>query len=172
MWRKEYLLYKQQWLSITKVQESKFRKFRQRKFLIGNNEFVFFRMKIFWQESIRSPCLIFLQKTIQSVQIENILLSVTIKVPLSKNFTIFFSPTASTISILVWTISLTFHWNLFSLDSDDCQIDTWEGYVQGMSDLLAPLLLVIEDEADTFWCFKGYMDLVVWSLHFELIEIL
>lgn len=33
-----------------------------------------------------------------------------------------------------------------------------------MSDLLAPLLLVIEDEADTFWCFKGYMDLVVQSL--------
>eukprot|EP00042_Codosiga_hollandica_P038929 m.321951 g.321951 ORF g.321951 m.321951 type:complete len:595 (-) comp55513_c0_seq26:839-2623(-) len=32
------------------------------------------------------------------------------------------------------------------------------GYVQGMSDILAVLLPVIEDEADTFWCFVGVMD--------------
>ncbi|MFH4981577.1 hypothetical protein AB6A40_008286 [Gnathostoma spinigerum] len=30
-------------------------------------------------------------------------------------------------------------------------------YVQGMSDLLAPLLSVIQDEADTYWCFVGLM---------------
>ena len=35
------------------------------------------------------------------------------------------------------------------------------GYVQGMSDLLAPLLAVMENEVDTFWCFVGFMDTVV-----------
>jgi len=35
------------------------------------------------------------------------------------------------------------------------------GYVQGMSDLLAPILLVMEDEVDAFWCFVGYMESMV-----------
>ena len=35
------------------------------------------------------------------------------------------------------------------------------GYVQGMSDLLAPILFVLEDEVDAFWCFVAYMDRVV-----------
>lgn len=33
------------------------------------------------------------------------------------------------------------------------------GYVQGMSDLLAPILCVMQDEVDAFWCFVGFMDM-------------
>lgn len=32
------------------------------------------------------------------------------------------------------------------------------GYVQGMSDLLSPILVVMQDEVDAFWCFVGIMD--------------
>lgn len=34
------------------------------------------------------------------------------------------------------------------------------GYVQGMSDLLAPILWLMRNEADAFWCFVGFMDVV------------
>uniref|UniRef100_A0A0K0ES82 Rab-GAP TBC domain-containing protein n=1 Tax=Strongyloides stercoralis TaxID=6248 RepID=A0A0K0ES82_STRER len=34
------------------------------------------------------------------------------------------------------------------------------GYVQGMSDYLAVLLVIMEDEVDTFWCFVGLMERV------------
>ncbi|ORX99752.1 RabGAP/TBC [Basidiobolus meristosporus CBS 931.73] len=32
------------------------------------------------------------------------------------------------------------------------------GYVQGMSDLLAPLFVVMQDEVETFWCFVNFME--------------
>ncbi|XP_068146402.1 uncharacterized protein Tbc1d15-17 [Drosophila tropicalis] len=35
------------------------------------------------------------------------------------------------------------------------------GYVQGMSDLLAPILEIQVNEVDAFWCFVGFMNLVV-----------
>uniref|UniRef100_A0A5F8GXB2 TBC1 domain family member 17 n=1 Tax=Monodelphis domestica TaxID=13616 RepID=A0A5F8GXB2_MONDO len=35
------------------------------------------------------------------------------------------------------------------------------GYVQGMSDLLSPILYVTQNEVDAFWCFCGFMELVV-----------
>ena len=38
-----------------------------------------------------------------------------------------------------------------------------KGYVQGMSDLLSPILFVMDDEADAFWCFVGFMEMVVGS---------
>lgn len=31
------------------------------------------------------------------------------------------------------------------------------GYVQGMSDLLSPILCLMENEVDAFWCFVGFM---------------
>ncbi|XP_076655379.1 TBC1 domain family member 15/17 [Halictus rubicundus] len=40
------------------------------------------------------------------------------------------------------------------------------GYVQGMSDLLSPILCLMENEVDAFWCFVGFMDKV--STNFEM----
>ncbi|XP_058452903.1 TBC1 domain family member 17 [Malaya genurostris] len=34
------------------------------------------------------------------------------------------------------------------------------GYVQGMSDLLAPILSLVHNEAESFWCFVGFMQKV------------
>ena len=33
------------------------------------------------------------------------------------------------------------------------------GYVQGMSDLLSPILMLMESEEDAFWCFVGLMEI-------------
>ena len=38
------------------------------------------------------------------------------------------------------------------------------GYVQGMSDLLSPILCLMTNEVDAFWCFVGFMDKVVMLL--------
>ncbi|XP_020287729.1 TBC1 domain family member 15 [Pseudomyrmex gracilis] len=40
------------------------------------------------------------------------------------------------------------------------------GYVQGMSDLLSPILFLMDNEVDAFWCFVGFMDRV--STNFEM----
>ena len=37
------------------------------------------------------------------------------------------------------------------------------GYVQGMSDMLAPILYVVDNEVDAFWCFAGLMERMVRS---------
>uniref|UniRef100_A0A8C7N6I2 TBC1 domain family member 15 n=1 Tax=Oncorhynchus kisutch TaxID=8019 RepID=A0A8C7N6I2_ONCKI len=42
-----------------------------------------------------------------------------------------------------------------------CMYDFDLGYVQGMSDLLSPILYVMEDEVDAFWCFVSFMDQMV-----------
>ncbi|XP_011605983.2 TBC1 domain family member 15 [Takifugu rubripes] len=39
-----------------------------------------------------------------------------------------------------------------------CMYDFDLGYVQGMSDLLSPILYVMEHEVDAFWCFVSFMD--------------
>jgi len=41
------------------------------------------------------------------------------------------------------------------------------GYVQGMSDLLSPLLFVLKNEVDAFWCFVGFMDKVASNFEFD-----
>ena len=35
------------------------------------------------------------------------------------------------------------------------------GYVQGMNDLLAPILLVMDSESEAFWCFTNWMEVMV-----------
>nr|XP_032514968.1 TBC1 domain family member 15 isoform X1 [Danaus plexippus plexippus]XP_032514969.1 TBC1 domain family member 15 isoform X2 [Danaus plexippus plexippus] len=40
------------------------------------------------------------------------------------------------------------------------------GYVQGMSDILAPLLLLLGNEVDSFWCFVGFMEKI--SSNFDM----
>ncbi|KAL1506574.1 hypothetical protein ABEB36_005908 [Hypothenemus hampei] len=35
------------------------------------------------------------------------------------------------------------------------------GYVQGMSDLLSPILMLIGNEPDAFWCFVGFMNKLI-----------
>ncbi|XP_048691717.1 TBC1 domain family member 15 isoform X3 [Caretta caretta] len=45
-----------------------------------------------------------------------------------------------------------------------CMYDFDLGYVQGMSDLLSPVLYIMENEVDAFWCFVSYMDqMVMWT---------
>jgi len=41
------------------------------------------------------------------------------------------------------------------------------GYVQGMSDLLAPILYVMQNEVDAFWCFVGFMKRVQTNFDFD-----
>lgn len=44
------------------------------------------------------------------------------------------------------------------------------GYVQGMSDLLSPILCLMESEVDAFWCFVGFMDKVV-RLYYKICKL-
>ncbi|XP_042337226.1 TBC1 domain family member 15-like, partial [Plectropomus leopardus] len=48
-----------------------------------------------------------------------------------------------------------------------CMFDFDLGYVQGMSDLLSPILYVMENEVDAFWCFVSFMDQMVSSLYYQ-----
>jgi len=41
------------------------------------------------------------------------------------------------------------------------------GYVQGMSDLLSPILFIMQNEVDAFWCFVGFMDRVASNFEFD-----
>ncbi|XP_035037140.1 TBC1 domain family member 17 [Hippoglossus stenolepis] len=41
-----------------------------------------------------------------------------------------------------------------------CMFNFDLGYVQGMSDLLSPLLFITQNEVESFWCLTGFMELV------------
>ncbi|XP_063618793.1 TBC1 domain family member 15 isoform X2 [Cydia splendana] len=41
------------------------------------------------------------------------------------------------------------------------------GYVQGMSDILAPLLLLLGNEVDSFWCFVGFMERIAYNFDMD-----
>ena len=42
------------------------------------------------------------------------------------------------------------------------------GYVQGMSDLLSPILFVMKNEDEAFWCFVGLMEKLVRRYNYYL----
>lgn len=46
------------------------------------------------------------------------------------------------------------------------------GYVQGMSDLLSPILQLLEDEVDSFWCFVGFMNKIVSKFSFFIYSLM
>uniref|UniRef100_A0A673N9K2 TBC1 domain family member 17-like n=1 Tax=Sinocyclocheilus rhinocerous TaxID=307959 RepID=A0A673N9K2_9TELE len=73
----------------------------------------------------------------------------------------------------VWKFLLGFYpWNSTTKEREDIlRVKTdeyfrmkvqWKSvsYVQGMSDLLSPLLFVTQNEVESFWCLTGFMDLV------------
>jgi hypothetical protein len=39
--------------------------------------------------------------------------------------------------------------------------------VQGMNDLLSPVLIVMENEVDAFWCFAGLMERMEQNFHMD-----
>ncbi|CAF3389048.1 unnamed protein product [Rotaria sp. Silwood1] len=41
------------------------------------------------------------------------------------------------------------------------------GYVQGMNDLLSPILIVMDNEVDAFWCFVGLMERMEQNFHMD-----
>lgn len=43
----------------------------------------------------------------------------------------------------------------------DKNMTKWSNCKQGMSDLAAPLLVVMEEEVEAFWCFQMVMDQVI-----------
>ncbi|XP_033104782.1 TBC1 domain family member 15-like [Anneissia japonica] len=49
-----------------------------------------------------------------------------------------------------------------------CQYNFDLGYVQGMSDMLSPILQIMDDEVDAFWCFSGFMDQPGMMSNFDL----
>ncbi|GBP79556.1 TBC1 domain family member 15 [Eumeta japonica] len=46
------------------------------------------------------------------------------------------------------------------------------GYVQGMSDILAPILLVMGNEVDSFWCFVGFMEKIASNFNMDQADML
>lgn len=45
------------------------------------------------------------------------------------------------------------------------------GYVQGMNDLVSPILVIMEDEVDSFWCFVGLMSRMEQNFHLDQLHI-
>lgn len=63
---------------------------------------------------------------------------------------------------LVMMKDILMTYNMFNFDL---------GYVQGMSDLLAPIMVVMENEVDSYWCFTGFMNKIESNFLMEQLEI-
>ncbi|KOM49964.1 hypothetical protein LR48_Vigan08g079100 [Vigna angularis] len=56
-------------------------------------------------------------------------------------------------------------WDILSVYA---KIDSDVGYGQGMSDLCSPMIILLNDEADAFWCFERLMRrLMMWALEYD-----
>ncbi|KAG5020712.1 hypothetical protein JHK87_016567 [Glycine soja] len=56
-------------------------------------------------------------------------------------------------------------WDILSVYA---RIDSDVGYGQGMSDLCSPMIILLNDEADAFWCFERLMRrLMMWALEYD-----
>lgn len=57
---------------------------------------------------------------------------------------------------------------LYSILMTYCMYNFDLGYVQGMSDLLSPILIVMDDEVEAFWCLCGMMDDLQVCMNFDM----
>ncbi|XP_041452674.1 LOW QUALITY PROTEIN: TBC1 domain family member 15-like [Lytechinus variegatus] len=57
---------------------------------------------------------------------------------------------------------------LYSILMTYCMYNFDLGYVQGMSDLLSPMLIVMDDEVEAFWCLCGLMDDLQLCMNFDM----
>lgn len=46
-------------------------------------------------------------------------------------------------------------------------LELYLGYVQGMNDLLSPILIVLDNEVEAFWCFAGLMERMEQNFHMD-----
>lgn len=110
--RKEYMILKAQWQTISEQQTKRFTKFRERKSRIEKD----------------------VVRTDRSLE--------------------FYAGDDNPNVLLLRDILLTYSFYNFDL-----------GYCQGMSDFLSPILYVVKDESESFWCFASLMEHMAPNFH-------
>lgn len=162
---------KQQWRTVTQEQESRFSGFKERRSLIGVD---LINQSFAWTNPPIPSTLTFMYPALY-IHLNTLYFSYTLCIDLILHFVfvyklldwLHFSITEKDVNrtdrnhpffegehnlnvTVLHDILMTYVMYNFDL-----------GYVQGMSDLLAPILYVTQNEATAFWCFVGYMDMVV-----------
>ena len=126
---------KTQWLTMSADQESRFTLFRDKKSIVGKYDLKYSICIIYIQEMFLNCCVnILLEKDVNRTDRT---------IP-------FYAGTDNPNLRLLSDVLMTYVMYNFDL-----------GYVQGMSDLLSPILAVLGDEVESFWCFVGFMRLMV-----------
>ncbi|XP_071826409.1 TBC1 domain family member 17-like isoform X2 [Apostichopus japonicus] len=135
----EYFGMKAQWKTITTEQERRFSIFKERKNLIGSK----------WSRTLLSLPGITRSQLMTQTLYKDVIRTDRIHP--------FFAGEKNVHLDQLFSILMTYTQLNFDL-----------GYVQGMSDILSPILLVMEDEVDAFWCFVGYMDNLKLEQNFDM----
>lgn len=133
---------KLQWRTFTSAQENRFSDYRERKSLIGNWYFIIYIKKKFF-------FLIWINNYIFYNVINNEILSEKDVNRTDRTHPYYAGDNNPHLEQL-YDILMTYVMYNFDL-----------GYVQGMSDLLSPILFLMDNEVDAFWCFVGFMNKVV-----------